>query len=91
MVGEATNAARDLQNLPSNVATPTFLAERAAEIASEHETLELELLDRDAILARGMGAFAAVAQGTYAEPRLIVLRYRPPDAARPHRATWARR
>ena len=84
VVGEATNAARDLQNLPSNVATPTFLAERAAEIASEHETLELELLDRDAILARGMGAFAAVAQGTYAEPRLIVLRYRPPDAAGPH-------
>src|SRR3954463_13318587 len=26
---EATNAARDLQNLPSNYATPTFLAERA--------------------------------------------------------------
>ena len=31
-----------------------------------------------------MGAFAAVAQGTYVEPRLIVLRYRPPDAAGPH-------
>ena len=29
-----------------------------------------------------MGAFAAVAQGTYAEPRLIVLRYRPPDSRR---------
>ena len=84
IVSEAANAARDLQNLPSNVATPTFLAERAAEIAAEHETLELELLDREAIVARGMGAFAAVAQGTYADPRLIVLRYRPPDAAGPH-------
>ena len=83
---EATNAARDLQNLPSNVATPTFLAERAAEIADEHEALELELLDREAIVARGMGAFAAVAQGTYAEPRLIVLRYRPSDAVGPHLA-----
>ena len=31
-----------------------------------------------------MGAFAAVAQGTDVEPRLIVLRYRPPDAAGPH-------
>jgi leucyl aminopeptidase len=81
---DAANAARDLQNLPANVATPSFLAERAAELASEHEALELELLDRDAIVARGMGAFAAVAQGTYAEPRLIVLRYRPPDAAGPH-------
>jgi leucyl aminopeptidase len=80
----AANAARDLQNLPSNVATPSFLAERAAEIADDYESLEVELFDRDAIEAHGMGAFAAVAQGTVAEPRLIVLRYRPPGAAGPH-------
>jgi leucyl aminopeptidase len=80
----AANAARDLQNLPANVATPTFLAERAAEIAEQHDALEVELLDRDAILARRMGAFTAVAQGTYAEPRLIVLRYRPTGARGPH-------
>jgi leucyl aminopeptidase len=72
---EAQNKARDLQNLPANVATPVFLAERAAEIAAQHDALEIELLDRDAIVSRGMGAFAAVAQGTYQEPRLIVLRY----------------
>ena len=29
VAGVAANAARDLQNLPANVATPTFLAERA--------------------------------------------------------------
>ncbi len=72
---EAQNRARDLQNLPSNVATPLFLAERATEIAEEHESLEVELMDGEAIISRGMGAFASVAQGTYAEPRLIVLRY----------------
>jgi leucyl aminopeptidase len=80
----AANAARDLQNLPSNIATPTFLAERAAEIAEDYETLEIELLDGDAILARGMGALAAVAQGSAADPRLIVLRYRPAGATGPH-------
>jgi leucyl aminopeptidase len=72
----AANKARDLQNLPANVATPAFLAERAAEIAAQHDSLEVELLDREAIVGRGMGAFASVAQGTYQEPRLIVLRYR---------------
>jgi leucyl aminopeptidase len=72
---EAQNRARDLQNLPANVATPVFLAERAAEIAAQHDSLEVELLDRDGIVERGMGSFAAVAQGTYQEPRLIVLRY----------------
>ncbi len=81
---EAANAARDLQNLPSNFATPSFLAERAVEIAEEHEALEVELLDREAIVAHGMGALAAVAQGTATEPRLIVLRYRPPGATGPH-------
>jgi leucyl aminopeptidase len=75
VVTEAQNRARDLQNLPANVATPAFLAERAAEIAAQHDRLEIELLDREAIVERGMGAFAAVAQGTYQEPRLIVLRY----------------
>ena len=82
----AANAARDLQNLPSNVATPTFLAERAAEIAEQHEALEVELLDGEAIAARGMGAFVAVAQGTDADPRLIVLRHRPSGARGPHLA-----
>ncbi len=82
----AANAARDLQNLPSNVATPTFLAERASEIADQHEALEVELLDREAIVERGMGAFASVAQGSHTEPRLIVLRYRPSGASGPHLA-----
>jgi leucyl aminopeptidase len=86
VAARAANSARDLQNLPSNFATPTFLAERAGEIADEHESLELELFDREAIAANGMGAFVAVAQGSVAEPRLIVLRYRPPDATGPHLA-----
>ena len=81
---EAANAARDLQNLPANYATPTFLAERAGEIADQHDALEVELFDRQAIESMGMGAFAAVAQGSHTEPRLIVLRYRPPSAAGPH-------
>ena len=80
----AANATRDLQNLPANVATPTFLAERATEIADGYEALEVELLDREAIVGRGMGAFSAVAQGSHVEPRMIVLRYRPAGASGPH-------
>nr|MDQ3936910.1 leucyl aminopeptidase [Actinomycetota bacterium] len=72
---EAQNRARDLQNIPSNVATPTFLAERASEIASAHDSVSIEVWDRAQIVEAGMGAFACVAQGTYEEPRLIVMRY----------------
>jgi leucyl aminopeptidase len=75
VVAEAQNAARDLQNTPANVATPTFLADRAQELAGAHENLSVEVWDRERIVSEGMGAFASVAQGTYEEPRLIVLRY----------------
>ena len=34
-------------------------------------------------MARGMGAFAAVAQGSDEEPALITLRYEPAGRARP--------
>src|SRR4051794_4500598 len=81
---EAQNAARDLQNAPSNLLRPTDLAERAREIADAHDSLSFEELDRAAIEQRGMGAFAAVAQGSDAEPRLIVLRYEPSSPRGPH-------
>ncbi len=71
----ATNRARDLQNTPSNVATPEFLAARASEIADGFDSLSVEVLGRDEIVERGMGAFAAVASGSDREPRLITLRY----------------
>ena len=81
---EAQNRTRDLQNLPGNVATPEFLAARARELADGHSALAFESFGRDAIRDMGMGAFTAVAQGTYEEPQLIVLRYSPANASGPH-------
>jgi leucyl aminopeptidase len=73
---EAQNRARDLQSLPSNVATPSFLAERAGEIAAAHESVDVEVLGRDQIEEKGMGGLVAVSQGSEEEPKLIVLRHR---------------
>ncbi|HEY5977182.1 MAG TPA: leucyl aminopeptidase [Solirubrobacterales bacterium] len=71
----AQNRARDLQSLPANVATPTFLANRAEEIASAHDSLHFEALGRGEIAAKDMGGLVAVSQGSEEDPRLIVLRY----------------
>jgi len=71
----AQNRARDLQSLPSNVATPSFLGRRAREIASAHPAVSAEVLDREEIAAKEMGGLVAVSQGTMEEPKLIVLRY----------------
>jgi len=72
---EAQNRARDLQSLPSNVATPSFLAARAEELAADHDALSVEVLGREAVAEKKMGGLVAVSQGSAEEPKLIVLRY----------------
>jgi leucyl aminopeptidase len=72
---EAQNRARDLQSLPSNVATPSYLANRAEEISAAHAAVSVEVLGRDEIAAKEMGGLVAVSQGSAEDPRLIVLRY----------------
>jgi len=72
---EAQNRARDLQSLPSNVATPSYLADRAKQIAAGSDAVTAEVLGREQIAAKRMGGLVAVSQGSAEEPRLIVLRY----------------
>lgn len=75
-VAAGVRLARDLANHPANVATPTYLAERAGEIA-ERFGMALEVWDRERIEGEGMGAFASVARGSAEEPRFIVLSHQP--------------
>jgi leucyl aminopeptidase len=72
---EAENFARELQDLPSNVVTPSYLAGRANAIAEEHDSVTCEVLGREQIKEKGMGGLVAVSQGTAEPPQLIVLRY----------------
>jgi leucyl aminopeptidase len=71
---EAQNRARDLGNTPGNDLPPPALATYAEELAGRHG-LGFSALDEDAIRAAGMGAFAAVAQGSAQSARLIRLDY----------------
>ncbi|MGC2372462.1 MAG: leucyl aminopeptidase [Solirubrobacteraceae bacterium] len=75
IVSVSVNEARDLQNRPANDLTPTALAEHAGRLGSEIEHLSVEVEGREGIVARSMGAFAAVAQGSDEEPALITMRY----------------
>ena len=76
-----TNRARDLVNRPANDLTPATLAEYATSLADNTPGLSAEALEPDAMRELGMGALLAVGLGSYNEPRLIVLRWEPPDAA----------
>jgi leucyl aminopeptidase len=72
---EAQNRARDLQSTPANVATPSYLAARAEEIAAGHEAVSVDVLGPEQIAAKGMGGLVAVNRGGGEPSRLIVLRY----------------
>jgi leucyl aminopeptidase len=83
LLADAVNRARDLQNRPGNDLTPTALGEYATALGEQVDGLAVEVEGRERIIGRGMGAFAAVAQGSEQEPALITLRYEGQGAGGP--------
>jgi len=73
-VASGAYLARDLVNMPPNVATPSMLAETAGAIANSHG-MKLIVGDRGWASERKMGAFLAVAKGAGEPPKFIVLEH----------------
>jgi leucyl aminopeptidase len=75
IVGEAVNLARDLVNTPPSEKTPAILAEKAATLARE-AGIDVEVWDRDRLVAERFGGVLAVSSGSDKDPRFVRLRYR---------------
>ncbi len=67
--------ARELANLPPNLATPTRLGEEAKKLGKAHG-FQCNVLGPKEIAKLGMGSFLSVAQGSEQPPRFIVMTYR---------------
>ncbi|MDB9527066.1 leucyl aminopeptidase [Oscillatoria sp. CS-180] len=80
-VADGVILARELVAAPPNVVTPAKLAETAEDIAQQH-SIEVEILDREACMALGMGAFLGVSQASDLPPKFIHLTYRPSETPR---------
>jgi len=80
VIGQSCNISRGLCNEPGNVLTPRVFAERAAAVGTQ-AGLDVEVLDEHRIAELRMGLLGGVAQGSAEPPRVIVLRYTPPNAA----------
>jgi leucyl aminopeptidase len=72
---DATNYARDLTNMPSNMLTPSALAGEARNLADMNGLLCHVLSDQE-IVSLGMGGLTAVGQGSLHPPHMIVMHYR---------------
>lgn len=66
--------ARDLGNHPSNVATPTYLADTAEEIA-KRGGMSITIYDREDFAELGFGGISGVAQGSDVPPKFIIMEY----------------
>lgn len=73
-IANGVNLARDLVNMPPNVATPTKLAQTARQISKEHG-LKVKAGGRKWAARHNMGAFLAVAKGAGEKPKFIILEH----------------
>ena len=74
-VAHGMSLTKDLGNLPSNVCTPSYIAEQARELA-RHYRMKVTVLEREDMEKLGMGALLSVARGSAQPPKLIVLEHR---------------
>ena len=81
-IGVGARTMRDLANLPGNVCTPSYLAERAQEIAARYPSVSIRVLDEDEIRKEKMGCFLSVTQGSEQPPKFIVLEHKAGRAKR---------
>ncbi len=74
IIGEETNACRDLSNTPGGDLTPDLLARHAKRVAQKNH-IAVRVLDEKKIRALKMGGVLGVAQGSDTPPRFIIMEY----------------
>ncbi|MGC8767172.1 MAG: leucyl aminopeptidase [Brevinematia bacterium] len=74
IIVESVFLARDLQNLPSNVATPTYIANIAKE-ECEKVGIRVKIIEKEEAEKLGMGCYLAVAKGSEESPKFVVMEY----------------
>lgn len=67
---------KNLGNMPSNICTPTYLANQAKELAKSYSSLSVKVIDEKEMKKLGMGAILAVSQGSAEDAKLICLEYK---------------
>ncbi|MCU7919117.1 MAG: leucyl aminopeptidase [Candidatus Thiodiazotropha sp. (ex Epidulcina cf. delphinae)] len=66
---------KDLANLPGNICTPSYLADRARQLGREHGKLKVRILDEKQMAKLAMGALLSVSRGSRQPAKLIVMEY----------------
>ncbi|QDP71878.1 leucyl aminopeptidase [Legionella israelensis] len=74
-IAEGISFCRTLANLPANICTPSYLAEKARELSKDHPPITTNIIGPEDMQKMGMGSLLAVAKGSDEPPRLIEVQY----------------
>ncbi|AOG61024.1 leucyl aminopeptidase [Spiroplasma helicoides] len=72
---EFVNFARDLQDLPPNVGTSVYIAEKIQAKAKNIKNLKVTILDKKEIEKKEMGLLLGVNAGSSVDARVVILEY----------------
>jgi len=75
-IAQGVALAKDLSNLPGNICTPSYLADRALELGRDYPNLRVEILEEKDLETLGMGALLSVSRGSRQPAKLILMEYR---------------
>lgn len=70
---------KHLADLPGNICTPSYLAEQAQELAGQHDSVKIKVLDEADMETLGMGSLLSVSRGSREPAKLICLEYQAND------------
>lgn len=82
VMAAACSLARDLQNKPGNVLTPTAFAAAARKVAAGSPRITCKVIDEAGMKKMGMGLFLSVSQGSDEPAKLVHLTYKPKGKAK---------
>ena len=74
-ISDGVDLAKDLGNLPGNICTPTYLAQRARQLARDHKSVKVKVLGEAEMKRLGMGTLLSVSRGSEEPAKLITLEY----------------
>ena len=75
-IAEGVSYTKNLGNLPSNICTPTYLADAAKQLAKAQRKVTVKILEEKDMKKLGMGAFLSVTKGSAEPAKLICLEYK---------------
>ena len=78
-IAECTILARELANERADVCHPEYLEAVAQKIAQTHETIQVEVLQHEQLIEKGLNLITAVGQAARYKARIICLHYRHPS------------